>query len=129
MTFYRLLDLKWEFIYLFLDNTKKNFKRKKDLDLDFSSSPFMIAVLGVFSVDSFGLRFLRIALDLFCRSRSKSSLFNFRSDRLFWPISVFRSDVYDVVLLRCYLWGFCFIFNFFVCHGLRVEDGFVGVEA
>ena len=46
-----------KFIYLLLDNTKKNFKRRKDLDLDLPSSPFMVAMLGVFSVGSSGLRF------------------------------------------------------------------------
>jgi hypothetical protein len=57
----------------------------------------MIAVYGVFSIGSTGLLFWRVALDLVCRSRSRSSLFNIRSDRLLQPMCVFRRDVYDTV--------------------------------
>ena len=56
-----------------------------DLDLDLFSSHFTIAVLDVFSVGSIGLRFLRVTLNLICRS----NIFNIRSYRLFQPRRVF----------------------------------------
>jgi hypothetical protein len=79
----------------------------------------MVAMLGVVYVGSSGLHLWPVALDIFCKS--KSILFNLRFDHLLRPMNVFRRDVYDALLLRCYLWGFCFFF--FFCPGHRVEDG------
>jgi hypothetical protein len=70
------------------EKKKKKKKKKKTRDAlskrreDLSFFPFKIAVFGVFFVGSTDLRFLQIALDLVCKSRSRSSLFNIRSDRL-----------------------------------------------
>jgi hypothetical protein len=65
------------------EKNKSLSKRRKylDLDLDILSSFFTIAVLSVFSVGFTGLCFLQLALDIVCRSRSRSSLFNIRSYR------------------------------------------------
>jgi hypothetical protein len=49
-------------------NNNNNKKVREDLDL--ISSPFMVIVLGVFYVGSFGLRLWWIVLDLVCKSRS-----------------------------------------------------------
>jgi hypothetical protein len=112
-------------LFFLLDNIK-DLKRREDQDLylDLSFSPFMVAVLDVFFVGSSGLCLCRVALDLFYRSRSKYNLFNLRFDRLLWPKSVFRKDVYNAhVLLRYYLYGFCFIFYFLfvLAFGLRID--------
>jgi hypothetical protein len=69
-------------------------KRREDLnlDLDLLSSPLKIAVLGVFSVSSTGLRFWWVALDLIFRSRSRFGLFNIKSYCLLQRRRVFDSD-------------------------------------
>jgi hypothetical protein len=72
-----------------LDNIKKNFKMSEYLNLGLPSSLFTVAVLDVFSVNSSGLHFWRIALYLVCKSRSRSSLFNLKFDLLLWPRQVF----------------------------------------
>jgi hypothetical protein len=96
-------------------------KRREDLDLDLPSSSFTIIVFDVFSIGSTGLRFWRVALalDLVCRSRSRSSLFNIIYDRLLQPRRVFQRSVYDIVLLSLLLVGFLFFFGF-LFYGLAV---------
>jgi hypothetical protein len=74
-----------------------------DLDLDLPSSSLTIAVLGIFSVRSTGLCFWRVALNQIFRSRSQSSVFNIRSNRLLQPRRVFLRNVYNTVLLHCCL--------------------------
>jgi hypothetical protein len=83
-----------------------------DLDLDLPSSSFMITMFGVFSIGSTDLRFWQIALDLVCRSKSSSSLFSIRSDRLLQPMRVFRRDVYDTVSSDAACRFFILVFGF-----------------
>jgi hypothetical protein len=105
--FSEVISLK--FLSFHLNNTKKNFKRKEDLNLglDLPFSSFTIAMLDVFSIGSTGLHLWRVALNLVCRSISKSilrsNLFNLRYDRLLKPRHVFRIDVYNSVLHCCCL--------------------------
>jgi hypothetical protein len=102
-----------------LNNSKKNFKIREDLDLLFS--PFMVAMFDVFSVGFFSLCFRRVALDL------DSDLVSSTLDLIvFFSQDVSSEGMHTIPYFSAATYGvFVLFFIFFVCPGLRVDDGFV----